>query len=135
MLLLLLPHAQAIVPALLLSAMPYLQVVALANLLPEVQETDDIDSYMYQTVRRGHACCAALQDRACWFPNQHAALFRRACEAQLYYGTASWPDPLDTPCPGCRWATKSLQPMPSAWACRCTAAASPDAQQTRCAVR
>lgn len=29
------------------------QVVALANLLPEAQETDDLDSYMYQTV--GHS--------------------------------------------------------------------------------
>ena len=28
------------------------QIVALANLLPEAAETDDLDSYMYQTV--GH---------------------------------------------------------------------------------
>jgi hypothetical protein len=34
-----------------------LQVVALANLLPQRQETDDLDSYMYQTV--GHQLISA----------------------------------------------------------------------------
>ena len=34
-----------------------LQIVALANLLPAQQETDDLDSYMYQTV--GHQVIAA----------------------------------------------------------------------------
>lgn len=34
-----------------------MQVVALANLLPQHQQTDDLDSYMYQTV--GHQLISA----------------------------------------------------------------------------
>ncbi|PRW59519.1 diphthine--ammonia ligase isoform X1 [Chlorella sorokiniana] len=58
------------------------EVVALANLLPEAQETDDLDSYMYQTV--GHQVIAAYAE-CMGLPLYRRRITGRSADQRLVY--------------------------------------------------
>lgn len=120
-----------------------LQVVALANLLPPDSNTDELDSYMYQTVSSVQqallmalrpvilqcACChctACICKQACLISlHMHACMHARVRAVTSCFSTHV-PHTVLLNCrlACCRWATSWLLPTQHARACPCTGAES-----------